>query len=155
MYYIKQRNGNKVIRHKIYVKEPNSKSYASYLLLKDSYNYYEFETSYVGTRIEFSRKILSDWKNKLGTLTCIYCETKNLEIQYDKFTIDSRKKATLDHIIPIGNGGDIFDVNNVICACEKCNNNKKDLPLDIFLINYNINSEDFNKRLLNFRQQTK
>ena len=156
MFKIKQRNGNKIMRHYIYMKEPNSKSYASYLLLKDEYikNVFLNENP-IAKKIKFSRDTLTKWKNKLGTLNCIYCGGENLQIQYDDFHINPQKKATLDHIIPISDNGNIFDIDNVICSCESCNNKKGSIPLENFLSKINISLEEFNKKVTNFRNNTK
>ena len=40
---------------------------------------------------------------------------------------------TIDHIIPISYGG-LTTLSNGVCACRKCNNNKRDNMSDIWML---------------------
>jgi 5-methylcytosine-specific restriction endonuclease McrA len=46
----------------------------------------------------------------------------------------SKKRATLDHLIPIGRGGSPIDVSNVTICCKPCNQNKANLTPEEYLI---------------------
>ena len=55
-----------------------------------------------------------------GGLTCTLCGRKGLKPS----SVDKNKLATLDHVIPIGIGGDWRDPNNFQVACYHCNVHK-------------------------------
>lgn len=71
-------------------------------------------------------------------LVCLYC---GLELQSDapeepkklghyvfkrKKGIPRKRVATVDHVIPLSKGGDRWDTNNLVVACDECNQMKKD-----------------------------
>lgn len=43
--------------------------------------------------------------------TCYYC---------------NREANTVDHLIALANGGDPFDVSNLVACCAECNSTKQD-----------------------------
>ena len=53
--------------------------------------------------------------------TCFYCGVKSTKI-------------TIDHVIPKSKGG-TDDPDNLVCACERCNQLKADMDLNEF---YNL-----------------
>jgi len=48
---------------------------------------------------------------------CAYC---NVEVIYD-VPIGHPQRGTVDHIIPLGQGGAPLARDNVCCACHRCN----------------------------------
>lgn len=121
-----------------YNTEINFKSRAAYILLT---NYFRFlDEDYIKSMssrcemIEFSRDYLTKVKEREGIIICSYCGTSHLEIEYDGMHIRKEIKATIDHIVAISKGGDIFNPENIRVACEKCNTKKGDKSVDEFLI---------------------
>jgi 5-methylcytosine-specific restriction endonuclease McrA len=55
------------------------------------------------------------WKRRCAKGVCYYCKRPTLP-----------KELTMDHIVPIARGGR-SKKNNVVTACKKCNNKKKQL----------------------------
>lgn len=47
--------------------------------------------------------------------------------------VPSKIKATIDHVIPTSKGGEVFNTDNVVVACETCNKKKSDMTLQEFL----------------------
>ena len=53
------------------------------------------------------------WRNKLAREPCYFCRKKF-----------SREKLTMDHLVPLAQGG--FSIkNNLVVSCKDCNSNKK------------------------------
>ena len=123
----------------IFEEIPNVKSSASLLLLTNQLALldedYLSSMEFINKRIQFSRNYLENELKEKGDLVCTYCHTPGLIIEYDfNFgKIKPNKMATIDHINPISNGGEIFNINNVCCACSKCNTNKRSKPVEQFL----------------------
>lgn len=130
--------------------EPSSKTHAASVLLNDYYRNMDedYLESFDGRmrRIKFSRDTLTDWQQKLGKLTCVYCEKTDLQIEYDGMQIDRNVMATLEHLLPISKCGGIFDIFNVVCACGKCNHNRSSKDLDTYLKGRNIDKNEFDIR---------
>lgn len=62
------------------------------------------------------------WKAKLADGLCHYCEQRF-----------SRTELTMDHKIPLAQGGK-SEKSNIVCACKKCNSEKKYFsPVDMIL----------------------
>lgn len=55
------------------------------------------------------------WKNKLVKANCYYCQRPLLP-----------KEVTMDHVVPLRQGGE-SKKSNLVVACKDCNNKKKDL----------------------------
>ena len=55
------------------------------------------------------------WKNKLHNAVCYYCE-KNLKAS----------EVTMDHVVPLSQGGKSVK-SNLVVACKDCNNKKKNM----------------------------
>ena len=55
------------------------------------------------------------WKRKLAQAICYYCKGHF-----------SPRVLTMDHIIPLSRGGSSSKIN-IVTACKKCNNAKKNL----------------------------
>lgn len=94
----------------VFVEEPHQQSYAA----------------------SFLHKTLSE----TGDLCCSYCQKNKLIIEEEGMFVPSRKKATIDHVNPISLGGNIYNIENVIVACEECNRLKGNMTLQDFLKNY-------------------
>jgi 5-methylcytosine-specific restriction endonuclease McrA len=90
--------------------------------------------------IALSRKFLSEVLAKEGHLKCTYCPKDNLQIEFDGMKIPRNKMATIDHIVPISKGGEIYDYSNLCVACARCNNKKSDYDLQTFLNKRNGNN---------------
>jgi 5-methylcytosine-specific restriction endonuclease McrA len=119
--------------HYVYVDNPSSKSYASYILLKNEYIKHEYEnfdesdfTYNIGqkvnwaTQLAFNLRFLNRQKELYGSLTCVYCYKKDLVIDTKNRSI----LATADHLIAKANGGHPLDEANLVVACYTCNHNK-------------------------------
>jgi len=117
----KQRKRMKV-RDYIFDNEPHPRSLAALLLMKRDYYRQDDETINQPWFIQltFNTKFLKDLLQQKGELVCVYCGKKNLVIE------NSNKEflATADHIIPKALGGPAFDINNLVCACHRCNSLK-------------------------------
>ena len=60
---------------------------------------------------------------------CAYCK---IEMDLSKTNADNA--PTKDHILPKSKYPKLKrDKNNMVCACLKCNQEKGDMPVDIFL----------------------
>tara|TARA_Y100001970_G_scaffold136999_1_gene168609 strand:- start:64 stop:342 length:279 start_codon:yes stop_codon:yes gene_type:complete len=55
------------------------------------------------------------WKNKLLQAKCYYCEKKL-----------ASKEVTMDHVVPLSQGGKSIK-SNLVVACKDCNNKKKNM----------------------------
>lgn len=113
------------------------KTYAASVLLK---NYYweldeDNRNSFANRMrlIGFSRSYLTTTQQAKGSLKCSYCPKDNLIIELEGMRVPNGKKATIDHIIPISEGGALFDTNNICVACGSCNSKKGSLSVDEFL----------------------
>lgn len=141
-YRIKKRtkSGGTKFVDTIYFEPRDAKSYASAVLLKDYYE--QRDTDFVGTieyrmrRIAFSRNFLKAELKKKGKLCCTYCKNPHLKIEWENMVVPQDSKATIDHVIPISNGGGVFDVRNIVVACGKCNSKKGSLSLQEFFSRY-------------------
>lgn len=127
--------------------EPDSKTLASAVLLNDYLHGLDedYLKSYGGRmeRIQFSRDTLTRWKNQLGKLFCVYCNKKDLQIEYDGMTLKSDVMATLEHLNPISKGGGVFDLSHIVCACGTCNRNRSNKDLDAHLNARGIEKPEF------------
>jgi 5-methylcytosine-specific restriction endonuclease McrA len=121
----------------IYFEIINSKTYASYVLLKNYYSERDLDNlnspSYNKRRSRFSRRYLLKLKTQHGSITCTYCKKPNLKIQNSDNSVSQSAKATIDHIIPVSKGGNIFDEDNIVACCGKCNSKKGSLSVEEFL----------------------
>lgn len=113
-------------------------SYAALVLLNDLFRKqdvdYLNEFRIRARKIGFSREFLTEQKEIHGDLVCAYCGTPHLIIEMDGMNVPNRRKATIDHIIPLSDGVDFFDKRNLNVACGKCNSSKGSLSVEQFLI---------------------
>jgi 5-methylcytosine-specific restriction endonuclease McrA len=124
--------------HLIEPEVPHVQSYASLLSLNQylQENDPDFIKYDIREKIEFSRNFLHSVLKKEKTLQCVYCSKKGLIIEDEGMTVARTYKATTDHIIPISEGGKVFSYENVVVACEYCNNEKSNMSLIEFLKKY-------------------
>lgn len=115
----------------------NPKTLASYIRLKEDLrlqdvDYLEVHGERI-KRVEFSRSYLTNKKEECGSLTCVYCQAKNLVIEYEGMKVKNEIKATIDHVVAISKGGAIYDLENIVVACGKCNTKKSNKSVEDFL----------------------
>lgn len=55
------------------------------------------------------------WQTLLDKASCYYCQARV-----------AKKDATMDHVVPLGQGG-FSSRGNVVIACKPCNTAKRDL----------------------------
>lgn len=128
------------------IDKPNT--YASYVLLKN--HYWEHDEDNIKSfanrmrMIGFSRTYLTKIKETTGNLTCTYCPKTDLIIELDGMKVPNNIKATIDHIVPISQGGALFDYRNICVSCGKCNTKKGNKSVEEFLINNKINLVESN-----------
>jgi 5-methylcytosine-specific restriction endonuclease McrA len=63
------------------------------------------------------------WQNRIANAQCYYCQ-KRLKA----------REVTMDHVVPLAQGGKSTPGNIVPC-CKECNNAKKDLSAAEILLN--------------------
>jgi 5-methylcytosine-specific restriction endonuclease McrA len=124
----KSQSGFTVLTDKVYFEVNTPKTYASSILLKRYYWEHDVDNkhskAYRMRKIAFSRNYLTNLEKTTGPLSCTYCNKQNLIIELEGMRVKKNVMATIDHIDAISNGGAVFDVKNVTCACGKCNNDK-------------------------------
>jgi hypothetical protein len=116
---------------------PAHSSY-QYMLLIDEYKQldiniqrnYELRLSVIenGYNYSYLKHIFFKRMEKEKKLICVYCQ-KPLKV-YRRFEhkIKPADMVTLEHNTPISKGGLKYDESNFLCACDKCNNERGDLP---------------------------
>lgn len=113
-----------LFKHPKRIKQLRKKYYQKYGLeysrnLKNNKN--------VWNRIKLMQRIRTNMKNKSYMInipkTCKKCDVKMLQ-KFDKCVYcKSKKKLSIEHIIPLSKNGN-SDYNNLIIACMKCNLSK-------------------------------
>jgi len=104
-------------RNRVYVEEPHVQSLASLVLPEK-----ELADREISEWLEFRLKFLNSHE-----LTCHYCSKANLKLEVDiTKKAELKELATIDHVIPISKGGDMYDENNCVVACFPCNQKKGD-----------------------------
>lgn len=104
----------------VVVDDPHLKSGAALLLLTQKLMDAK-EKEIIEEWLKFRLDFLSGYK----TLTCTHCGKTDLQIETD----DEDKLATVDHVLPLSQGGDKYDTKNCIVSCYPCNNNRGDLSV--------------------------
>lgn len=59
---------------------------------------------------------------------CHYCR---LTLWVDDYIESSPRRATLDHKTPLSRGG-TNDDDNLVACCNRCNNEKRDIPYEMY-----------------------
>lgn len=130
----KSKNGGVKQITSIYFEIELPNTLASSILMKRAYweqdpdNPYNQRLALIG----LSRDFLTKEKEKHGDLVCTYCEKPNLIIELHEMNVPNHIKATIDHIVPISEGCNPFDTENLAVACGKCNSKKGSMPADKF-----------------------
>lgn len=152
----KSSSGHIVVKTDIYFAPSSAKTLASLILMNKEYALQDEDflksMEYTYKKINFSRETLSEWQNKIGNLFCVYCKKQDLIIELEGMSVSNNIKATIDHVVPISEGGDVFNIENVVCACGKCNTKKGSKSLDDYLKSINLSKEEFNKRLDKYKK---
>ena len=108
------------MKPKVLVENPHPQSMASYLLLKEYLaTKVEYSDGYKGW-LRFRFELLTRWLNDRGDLVCHYCGKSGLPIDHPS----QRQVATIDHVIALANGGEMFNEANLVVACRRCNSIK-------------------------------
>jgi 5-methylcytosine-specific restriction endonuclease McrA len=131
----------------VYHEVTNPKSRAAYVMMKEDYRQRDADFiakhAEILERIQFSRDYLTKKKEELGSLSCSYCPADNLIIEYEGMVVPNNRKATIDHVLAVSKGGGMYDLNNIVIACGKCNTKKSDKPVEEFLNRKNNNGRIF------------
>ena len=108
------------MRHNVFIKDLRASSYANLVLLNRVYSSCE-RKQWVESRHDFLQAELK----KHGKLICAYCKRDDLELE------GTKKKATVDHVMPKSLGGHEFSHKNFAVCCRGCNGKKgSDLEAD-------------------------
>lgn len=116
------------------------KSILNYILLKEEYKLNDLEyikekeikkeiskgnLYNIGIKKSFFKKI----KKKFGKLKCQVCGNDDLIENGIGRGKQPDNLATIEHIIPISEGGFKYIETNYLCTCNKCNNKRGIKPL--------------------------
>jgi hypothetical protein len=140
------KSGSKMTRtyDKIYYIPEDTKSRASYLLLKRKLRSIDSDYIYHNRIINILKsrggrifhlikmKVFSEVSSHYKTLTCTICQREDLIIPNDVNVIDGLlldNHATIEHIEPVSLGGLRYAIRNMTCTCNKCNQDRKVSPL--------------------------
>lgn len=113
-----------------------SNTLAQFIMLKQ-----EYKLKDESRKVPLDVRVYLNFRNKLikkikkankGKLTCEYCGERNLDPNFRNLS-SKRKKATLDHFIPLSKGGSKFNTDNIKISCDSCNQKKKDTDPKLFL----------------------
>ncbi len=78
--------------------------------------------------IKIKKRFFQKVKNKFGRLKCQICNNDDL-IEIGKNGKQPHNLATIEHVIPISQGGLRYVDSNYICTCSKCNGERGDKPM--------------------------
>lgn len=127
------RTGKVKYVHKFITRIPSIKSRAAYLLLKDKLRAQDETYKHIhGGRfkwLKFRKRFLIQYKEIHDRFICKYCGRPDLH--------ESERKrddwqVTLDHIIPLSKGGQMYDNSNLVISCTLCNKIKDSDSLKTF-----------------------
>ena len=107
----------------INIDEVHIQSYASLVMLQKVYTNLE-QKRWNRARKAFVKKELET----KGKLVCSYCGKDDLKIKSNK----RHEQCTVDHIIPVSQGGNQFDDRNFTISCYSCNKKKASKPAEEF-----------------------
>lgn len=135
---------HRIYIHKVLVEEPAQGSMGNMVLLKNQLLNEELES--IDARSNKAKDLRSSEEFKKlrfqlfdenkaqnnGFIICSYCKRVcNREHMHPN-------QATIDHVIPLSEGGDPMSRDNLVVACRKCNRGKR-----------SHNAEDFKKKIKN------
>lgn len=113
---------------------PSIKSYASLILLQNELRQSDVENNKDWKiRVLFSRNYLHRVLEREKDLICTYCGKNHLKIEEENMFVPQRIKATIDHVLPVSLGGEIYNEKNLVVACGICNSKKSNMLLKDFL----------------------
>jgi 5-methylcytosine-specific restriction endonuclease McrA len=112
--------------HWLLVREPHPQSLAALVLLTRKYLVATRPVRNYRLWLTYRKRVLQDFRQNAGDLVCHYCGKENLLAN----TRNLKRIATLDHVHPKSKGGAEFSKENLVVACNDCNQKKKDrMPL--------------------------
>lgn len=129
---------------KIYYIPENTKSRASYLLLKRKMRSKDVDYIYHNRIINILKsrgnrifhlikmKVFTEVAFHYDSLTCTICQRNDLVIPSPDNVLDDVLEdhhATIEHIEPVSLGGLRYAIRNMTCTCNKCNQDRKVKPL--------------------------
>jgi 5-methylcytosine-specific restriction endonuclease McrA len=107
---------------------PHPQSPAALALMCKDYSHEEHINDNYWVWLAFREQFFMD-AGKDGT-TCFYCGKTGLDHNADAW---DDNLATLDHVVPLAAGGGLYDKNNLVVACSKCNSKKGKLSAEEFI----------------------
>ena len=126
------RTGKVAYVHKFLICNPSSKSRAAYLLLRNKLRAQDDTWKNIrGVKhkwLKFREEFLRQHKKVHNSFVCEYCGRPDLH--NSKFNNDWL--VTLDHIMPLSKGGEMFERSNLAVCCNLCNKVKKAFSLKEF-----------------------
>ena len=120
---------------------PHIKSRGAYLLLRRKYRNLELKVkmSELDRWLDFRHGFLTKELKEKGKLKCSYCPRTDLVIgNRINFSDNNRIEnlATIDHVIPLSKGGEMYNTDNMVVSCRCCNRAKGNTnPEDFKIIN--------------------
>lgn len=98
--------------------------------------------------VEFNEAYLAEVLAQYGELHCEYCGKTGLRIYTWKLQAGNKKDmATVDHFFPKSKYPNlIFEKNNFLVACSKCNSKKGDEMCDVSMIKHPYNKEHWGNK---------
>jgi 5-methylcytosine-specific restriction endonuclease McrA len=123
----------------IYSRRPHPHSRAAYLLLVEKLTLQDVDYLQVKTELyqyeEFRWAFLLMELQHDGDLHCHYCGTGHLNPGHKHSNTNNKipNLATIDHKIPLSQGGPRLDPLNCVVACRRCNKLKGVMSYESFL----------------------
>jgi 5-methylcytosine-specific restriction endonuclease McrA len=127
---------NKTVKNRITISNdnPSPKTYASYVLLKQSL--FDISEPPYMIWLNVREKFLTKKLKEEGELVCEFCGKRHMEIGYTKPSELDRNnyndnQATIDHLLAKSNYPHFeFEEFNFAISCKKCNSKKSNLSLE-------------------------
>lgn len=114
--------------HWLLVHDPHPQSLAALVLLTRKYLVITRPVRKYRVWLSYRKKLLKKLLKERGELVCHYCGKGKLRVN----TLDVDKVATLDHVMPKSKGGAEYSSSNLVVACNRCNQKKRDkLPENV------------------------
>lgn len=109
------------MRPKVLMTSPVPSSRASLLLLNRSLAKQELQE-----RLQFRSEVFAERSDPNLGLVCVYCGKPHLveSVHDNRGRAKLHFLATLDHVLAVSNGGEVFDRDNVVVSCFPCNQAK-------------------------------
>jgi len=110
------------MRQVVTIEDPHPGSMAGMIALRRTYRDIELDRW-----LKLRESILEACEAIHGCLVCHYCGKRDL-VQEEN-PVNGRQPAnmaTIDHVIPLSKGGAKDDPDNLVIACQRCNEKKAD-----------------------------